>query len=95
MQTNLFYIFFPGHLPVPDEASVGSSHAKQNSYLRGKKQYFLLASNMRIHVVLCSHSLMKCLTQHQEVIKQQTTEDLGELAVGFRCYLRKFLALGW
>lgn len=88
-----YLTFFPGHSPVPDEASVGSTHAKQNSYLKEKKQYLFLASNMRTHVVLCSHSLLKRLTQQQEVTNQQMT-DL-EPAVGFRCYLRKFLALGW
>lgn len=46
MQTDLSYIFFP----VPDEVSVGSSHAEQNSYLKEKKQYFLLpASDMSAH----------------------------------------------
>lgn len=75
MQTDLSYIFSPGHFPVPDEAFVGSSHAKQNSYLKEKKQYFLLASNMsthgpgpQIHIspsirFQCSHSPVEGLTQ--------------------------------
>lgn len=36
--------------PVPDEVSVGSSQAEQNSYLKEKKQYFLLpTSDMSAH----------------------------------------------
>lgn len=32
--------------PVPDEVSVGSSQAEQNSYLKEKKQYFLLLASI-------------------------------------------------